>query len=87
MEYKLSEQELKDLMHRSWLQGKKFYSGKTDEYFYDYFEIEKKQLPIHVVVGRSEQLICDTCKSGLINCPDIYRRTCSCGSLGCNFTD
>jgi len=49
MEYKLSEQELKDLMHRSWLKAKKFYSGKTDEYFYDYFESEKKQLPIYVV--------------------------------------
>ena len=50
MEYRLSEQELKDLMHRSWLKAKNFYSGKTDEYFYDYFESEKKQLPIHVVV-------------------------------------
>lgn len=50
MEYKLSEQELKDLMHRSWLKAKKFYSGKTDEYFYDYFEREKKQLPINGVV-------------------------------------
>lgn len=57
MEYKLSEQELKDLMHRSWLKAKKFYSGKTDEYFYDYFEREKKQLPIHGVVGcQREQL-------------------------------
>jgi hypothetical protein len=50
MEYKLSEQELQDLMHRSWLKAKKFYSGKTDEYFYEYFESEKKQLTIHSVV-------------------------------------
>ena len=54
MEYKLSEQELKDLMHRSWLKAKNFYSGNTDrntdQYFYDYFEIEKKQLIIHSVV-------------------------------------
>lgn len=50
MEYKLSEQELKDLMHRSWLKAKKFYTGKTDEYFFDYFESEKKQLPIYSVV-------------------------------------
>ncbi|WP_271856091.1 hypothetical protein [Patiriisocius marinus] len=50
MEYKLSEQELKDLMHRTWLKAKKFYAGKTDEYFYDYFESEKKQLSIHGVV-------------------------------------
>ena len=57
MKYTLSEQELKDLMHRSWLQGKKFYSGKTNEYFYDYFESEKKQLPIHVVSNRRELLI------------------------------
>lgn len=58
MEYKLSEQELKDLMHRSWLKAKKFYSGKTDEYFYDYFESEKKQLHIHVVSQQSELLFC-----------------------------
>ena len=50
MEYKLSEQELKDLMHRSWLKAKNFYSGNTDEYFYDYFESEKKQLTIHGVM-------------------------------------
>lgn len=50
MEYRLSEQELKDLMHRSWLKAKNFYSGNTDEYFYDYFESEKKQLTIHSVV-------------------------------------
>ena len=57
MKYTLSEQELKDLMHRSWLKAKKFYNGKTDEYFYDYFESEKKQLPIHVVSNRRELLI------------------------------
>jgi hypothetical protein len=50
MKYKLSEQELKDLMHRSWLKAKKFYKGQTDEYFYDHFENEKKQLTIHNVV-------------------------------------
>ena len=59
MEYKLSEQELKDLMHRTWLKAKKFYSGKTDEYFYDHFESEKKQLTLTDVVGQSEQLVCD----------------------------
>ena len=50
MEYILSEQELKDLMHRSWLKAKKFYTGKIDEYFYEHFESEKKQLTIHSVV-------------------------------------
>lgn len=50
MEYILSEQELKDLMHRSWLKAKRFYKGQTDEYFYDHFESEKKQLTIHSVV-------------------------------------
>lgn len=50
MDYKLSEQELQDLMHRCWLKAKKFYNGKTDEYFYDHFESEKKQLLIHSVV-------------------------------------
>tara|TARA_R110000851_G_scaffold242096_1_gene394653 strand:+ start:646 stop:966 length:321 start_codon:yes stop_codon:yes gene_type:complete len=57
MEYKLSEQELKDLMHRSWLKAKNFYSGNTDEYFYDYFESEKKQLNIHSVSFEFNSLI------------------------------
>lgn len=46
-----------------------------------------EQLIIADVVGRSEQLICDTCKSGLIDYPDINRRTCRCGGLGYNVTD
>ena len=55
MEYKLSEQELKDLMHRTWLKAKNFYKGQTDEYFYDHFENEKKQLLIqHVVSSATE---------------------------------
>lgn len=56
MEYKLSEQELKDLMHRTWLKAKNFYRGNTDEYFYDYFESEKKQLPIHIVSNCFDKL-------------------------------
>lgn len=48
---------------------------------------EFKQLHLHNVVGQSEQLICNTCKSGLIDYPDINRRTCSCGGLGYNVTD
>ena len=40
--YLFTEQELKDLMHRCWMKSRKFYSGKTDEYFFDYFESEKK---------------------------------------------
>ena len=55
MEYKLSEQELKDLMHRSWLQSKKFYSGKTDEYFYEFFEAETKQLILYGVVFKEAE--------------------------------
>ena len=47
----------------------------------------KEAFAIPVVVGQSEQLICDTCKSGLINYPEINRRTCSCGRLGYNVTD
>ncbi len=39
------------------------------------------------VSGRSKQLICNTCKSGLIDYPDINRRTCRCGGLGYNVTD
>ena len=57
MEYKLSEQELKDLMLRSWLKAKKFYSGKTDEYFYDHFESEKKQLLLQVASQHRELLL------------------------------
>jgi hypothetical protein len=58
MSYKLSEQELQDLMHRCWLKAKKFYNGKTDEYFYDHFESEKKQLLIHSVVV-AKRTLCD----------------------------
>jgi hypothetical protein len=46
-----------------------------------------KKLTIPDVVGRSKQLICDTCKSGLIDYPEINRRTCRCGGLGYNVTD
>tara|TARA_R110002049_G_scaffold231127_2_gene403398 strand:+ start:4334 stop:4468 length:135 start_codon:yes stop_codon:yes gene_type:complete len=42
MEYKLSEQELKDLMHKTWLKAKNFYTGKSNEYFYDFFNKEIK---------------------------------------------
>ena len=47
----------------------------------------EKQLTLTDVVGQSEQLICDTCKSGLIDYPEIPRRTCRCGRLGYNVTD
>ena len=30
---------------------------------------------------------CETCKSGLIDYPEISRRTCRCGSLGYNVKD
>jgi hypothetical protein len=53
----------------------------------EYHKNEIEALRIHDVVGRSEQLICDTCKSGLINYPEIHRRTCRCGALGYNVTD
>ena len=50
-------------------------------------EYADQQLRLYNVVGRSEQLVCDTCKSGLINYPEINRRTCRCGALGYNVTD
>ena len=54
----------------------------------DFAEMYHNQaLRIHDVVGRRKQLICDNCKSGLINYPEIGRRTCSCGRLGYNVTD
>ena len=53
----------------------------------DYHQEQLKLLGIADVVGRSEQLICDTCKSGLIDYPEINRRTCRCGGLGYNVTD
>ena len=62
MNYNLTEQQLKDLMHRSWLKAKKFYKGQTDEYFYDFYDAEIKQLIIGGVVGQSEQY-CDWCSS------------------------
>lgn len=46
-----------------------------------------EQLRQYNVVGQSEQLICDTCKNGLIDYPEINRRTCRCGRLGYNVTD
>jgi len=46
-----------------------------------------KLFSIPDVVGQSQQLICDTCKSGLIDYPEINRRTCRCGGLGYNVTD
>ena len=52
-----------------------------------YKQAESKQLNMHDVSMQSEQLICDTCKSGLIDYPDINRRTCRCGGLGYNVTD
>jgi len=33
----ISEQQLQDLMHKCWLQSKKFYTGKANVYFYDFF--------------------------------------------------
>ncbi len=50
-------------------------------------EATKRILLLLNVVGRSEQLICDTCKSCLIDYLDINRRTCRCGRLGYNVTD
>ena len=50
-------------------------------------EYADQQLRLYNVVGRSEQLVCDTCKGGLINYPEINRRTCRCGALGYNVTD
>ena len=35
-----SEQELKDLMHKTWLESKRFYTGKSNIYFYSYFDSE-----------------------------------------------
>ena len=70
--------------------------GETDRHFdldnyKDWLEAQlgeaRKQLALYNIVGRSEQLICDTCKSGLIDYPDINRRTCRCGGLGYNVTD
>jgi len=36
---------------------------------------------------RDEKLFCNNCKSGLIDYPDLGRRTCMCGALGYNVTE
>lgn len=69
-----------------WLGWAKNKEEINDEILAD-LEAMNQALRIHDVVGRSEQLICDTCKSGLIDYPDIHRRTCRCGGLGYNVTD
>jgi hypothetical protein len=38
--YIFNEQELKDLMHKTWLESKRFYAGKSNIYFYNYFDSE-----------------------------------------------
>lgn len=65
--------------------GKLGYSGAeidTKHYLEQYVALRQPS-----VVEQSEQLICDTCKSGLIDYPDIYRRTCRCGRLGSTYTN
>jgi hypothetical protein len=79
MNYNLTEQQLKDLMHRSWLKAKKFYKGQTDEYFYDFYDAEIKQLIIGGVVGQSEQLPCEKCGDyGIIQDEHGNNSTCTC---------
>ena len=78
MEYKLSEQELKDLMHQSWLKAKKFYSGKTDDYFYDYFESEKKKLTLTDVVS---QLVCPNNEQHIVKKEYANKYCMVCGVL------
>lgn len=42
----LNEEFFKDLMHRCWLEAKKFYTGKSDVYFFDYYEKIKNGIHI-----------------------------------------
>ncbi len=30
--------DLKDIMHKCWLAAKRFYTGKSDIYFFDYYQ-------------------------------------------------
>lgn len=64
-----------------------YYSYIKAQKYIDYLESEVKKFRLGAVIMASERLICDTCKSGLIDYPDIYRRTCRCGRLGYNVTD
>ena len=45
-----------------------------------------KNLGIHSV-SNAKRTFCNNCKSGLIDYPDINRRTCRCGALGYNVTE
>jgi len=45
-----------------------------------------QSLPIDNV-SKAKRTFCNNCKSGLIDYPEINRRTCRCGSLGYNVTE
>ncbi len=58
------------------------------------FEIEGKMTLqagtykiVQIEVGNKKKRYCTKCKSGLINYPEIGRRTCKCGALGYNVED
>jgi hypothetical protein len=83
MKNKKQDKQLEKLLFEVYDKGVK----QQDCNLTEYIEKVKQALRIHNVVGRSEQLICNTCKSGLIDYPEINRRTCRCGGLGYNVKD
>lgn len=39
---------------------------------------------VQLAIPRVSKSFCNNCKSGLVNYPEINRRTCRCGALGYN---
>lgn len=73
-----TDQELRDLMHKCWLEAKDFYTGKTDRYFFDYYQsLNLNQTePEPLTNNKQLELICPDCKgegktySGTAHCGD-----------------
>ena len=85
----MTNEKLTELLKIAYRWGRNNGEGRSEKNFNDLLQTEaiSQALRIHDVVGRSEQLKCDICKSGLIDYPEIDRRTCRCGALGYNVID
>lgn len=52
----------------------------------DYDLVKKNDSLPNINNNEEREPFCDTCNSGLIDYPEINRRTCRCGRLGYNVT-
>lgn len=82
------DEQLRELFKKAFNEGAMYEATLSKAYsFNSFIEDNIEQLRLYGISNRKEQLICNTCKSGLIDYPDINRRTCRCGGLGYNVTD